>query len=159
MEVITPLLPSSTLTEDKHSTEKLRSSSSSVRIHEIEMANGEFLRLLNVSNSDDYDLSDHFLQQNLRSQILCRYRIPPNTILRAGQTLTVIARHSLVSPFSFLEDLLWNSERCSSSSSVCPSLERTTAMATFISMSNSSSSARWQSLSRLSSLLSTIELI
>ena len=101
MELITPLLPSSTLPEDKHSTLKLRStSSSSVRIHELEMVNGEFLRLLNVSNSDDYDLSDHFLQQNLRSQILCRYRFPPNTVLRSGQTLTVTLL--LVSLLSYL---------------------------------------------------------
>jgi hypothetical protein len=60
-----------------------------IRIHEIEPKYGDYLRLLNVSNSDDYDLSGHFLQQNTGSIPLCRFRFPPNTIIRAGQTVTV----------------------------------------------------------------------
>ena len=60
-----------------------------VRIHEIEQTNGEYLRLLNVSNSDDYDLSGHFLQQNIACTPLCRFPFPYNTIIRAGQTVTV----------------------------------------------------------------------
>jgi hypothetical protein len=60
-----------------------------IRIHEIEPQNGDYLRLLNLSNSDDYDLSGHFLQQNIASKPLCRFRFPPNTIIRAGHTVTV----------------------------------------------------------------------
>ena len=61
-----------------------------IRIHEIESKNGDYLRLLNVSKSDDYDLSGHFLQQNIASKPLCRFRFPSNTFIRAGQTVTVI---------------------------------------------------------------------
>ncbi len=60
-----------------------------VRIHEIEPTNGEYLRLLNISNSDDYDLGGHFLQQNIACTPVCRFRFPYNTIIRAGQTVTV----------------------------------------------------------------------
>ncbi len=61
-----------------------------VRIHEIESRNGDYLRLLNISNSDDYDLSEHFLQQILHSKSFPRFQFPFNTIIRAGQTITVI---------------------------------------------------------------------
>ena len=60
-----------------------------IRIHEIEPTNGDYLRLLNLSNSEDYDLTDHFLQQNISSKPFCRFRFPFNTILGAGQTITV----------------------------------------------------------------------
>jgi hypothetical protein len=60
-----------------------------VRIHEIESKNGDYLRLLNISNSDDYDLGGHFLQQNIACVPVCRFRFPFNTIIRAGQTVTV----------------------------------------------------------------------
>ena len=45
--------------------------------------------MLNVSKSDDYDLTEHFLQQTFHSKIVCRFHFPSNTILRAGQTITV----------------------------------------------------------------------
>ena len=60
-----------------------------IRIHEIESKNGDYLRLLNVSKFDDYDLSEHFLQQNIHSKIVCRFQFPFNTIIKAGQTITV----------------------------------------------------------------------
>jgi hypothetical protein len=60
-----------------------------IRIHEIESKNGDYLRLLNISNSIDYDLSEHFLQQNIHSKPICRFQFPYNTIIRAGQTITV----------------------------------------------------------------------
>lgn len=62
---------------------------SNIRIHEIEPMSGECLRLLNISNSDDYDLGGHFLQQNLACTPVCRFRFPYNTVIRAGQTVTV----------------------------------------------------------------------
>ncbi|CAF1671935.1 unnamed protein product [Adineta ricciae] len=60
-----------------------------IRIHEIEPKNGDYLRLLNVSNSDEYDLSGHFIQQNTPSKPLCRFRFPFNTIIQPGQTITI----------------------------------------------------------------------
>ncbi|CAF4858184.1 unnamed protein product, partial [Rotaria socialis] len=36
---------------------KMGNALTNVRIHEIESTNGDYLRLLNISNSDDYDLS------------------------------------------------------------------------------------------------------
>ena len=60
-----------------------------IRIFEIESKNGDYLRLLNLSNSDDYDLTGHFLQQNTNEKLICRYRFPSNTFIRAGQTITV----------------------------------------------------------------------
>ncbi|CAF0924570.1 unnamed protein product [Rotaria sp. Silwood1] len=68
---------------------KMGNALTNVRIHEIESNNGDYLRLLNISNSDDYDLSGHFLQQNIACVPVCRFRFPQGTILRAGQTITV----------------------------------------------------------------------
>ncbi|CAF0845747.1 unnamed protein product [Adineta steineri] len=68
---------------------KMGSALVNIRIHEIEPTNGEYLRLLNISNSDDYDLGGHFLQQNIACAPVCRFRFPYNTIIRAGQTVTV----------------------------------------------------------------------
>jgi len=70
-----------------------------VRIHEIEPENGDYLRLLNVSNSDDYDLSDHFIQQNIACVPTSRFKFPSNTFIRAGQTVTV---STFLSSFSLL---------------------------------------------------------
>ena len=60
-----------------------------IRIYEIEPITGEYLRLFNVSNSDDYDLSGHFLQQNVSCVPISRFHFPRNTIIGAGQTITV----------------------------------------------------------------------
>ncbi|CAF2972931.1 unnamed protein product [Rotaria sp. Silwood2] len=68
---------------------KLGNALTNVRIHEIEPVNGDYLRLLNISNSDDYDLSGHFLQQNIACVPVCRFRFPQGTIIRAGQTITI----------------------------------------------------------------------
>ncbi|CAF1453847.1 unnamed protein product [Adineta ricciae] len=68
---------------------KMGNTLSNIRIHEIEPMNGEYLRLLNISNSDDYDLGGHFLQQNLACTPVCRFRFPYNTVIRAGQTVTI----------------------------------------------------------------------
>ncbi|UJR34313.1 hypothetical protein I4U23_021716 [Adineta vaga] len=65
-----------------------------IRIYEIEPKNGDYLRLLNVSNSDDYDLSGHFIQQNVPSKPLCRFRFPFNTIIQPGQTVTIWCGHT-----------------------------------------------------------------
>ncbi|CAF3651988.1 unnamed protein product [Rotaria socialis] len=68
---------------------KMGNALTNVRIHEIESTNGDYLRLLNISNSDDYDLSGHFLQQNIACVPVCRFRFPQNTVIRAGQTVTI----------------------------------------------------------------------
>lgn len=68
---------------------QMGSATGHVRIHEIESNNGEYLRLFNTSNSIDYDLTGHFLQQNMACVPICRFRFPFNTIIRAGQTVTV----------------------------------------------------------------------
>ncbi|CAF4060846.1 unnamed protein product [Adineta steineri] len=65
-----------------------------IRIHEIEPKNGDYLRLLNISNSDQYDLSGHFLQQNTASKPLHRFRFPFNTIIQPGQTITIWCANS-----------------------------------------------------------------
>ncbi|CAF1069296.1 unnamed protein product [Didymodactylos carnosus] len=67
---------------------KMGNALTSVRIHEIEQ-NGDYLKLLNVSNSEDYDLSNHFIQQNVACLPTCRFRFPPQTVIKAGQTVTV----------------------------------------------------------------------
>lgn len=90
----------------------MKSALTNVRIHEIESKNGDYLRLLNISNTDDYDLSGHFIQQNIACVPISRFRFPFNTIIRAGQTITVIyyfifktTKFNLV--FFFFKDLVW----------------------------------------------------
>ncbi|CAF1071258.1 unnamed protein product [Rotaria sordida] len=68
---------------------KMGNALTNVRIHEIESNNGDYIRLLNISNSDDYDLSGHFLQQNIACVPVCRFRFPQGTIIRTGQTITI----------------------------------------------------------------------
>lgn len=107
------------------------SATSIVRIHEIDPINGEYLRLLNTSNNVDYDLAGHFLQQNVACVPTCRFRFPLNTIIRAGQSITV----KIVNlQFSMLHrniwlDLLWSTEKCRTSTTWCSGLERTETMA------------------------------
>ncbi len=99
-----------------------------IRIHEIESKNGDYLRLLNISNTDDYDLSNHFLQQNIHAKPFCRFRFPFNTIIGPGQTLTVKRDffHQYFYLFSvYSKDLVWTGERYYSTTTICFSLERT----------------------------------
>lgn len=62
---------------------------SPIRIHEIEQINGEYLRLLNISNTDDYDLTGYYIQQNISCIPSTRFTFPSNTFIRSGQTITV----------------------------------------------------------------------
>ena len=101
-----------------------------VRIHEIEEQNGDYLCLLNISNTEDYDLSGHFLQQNIACIPLCRFRFPVNTIIKAGQTVTVNKekRNSCEKNIVFLKDLVWHNERDRTTTSTCICLERAEKM-------------------------------
>ncbi|CAF3547900.1 unnamed protein product [Rotaria socialis] len=60
-----------------------------IRIHEIESRHGDYLRLINLSNSDDYDLSGHYLQQTISTKPLGLFRFPFNTVIGAGHTVTI----------------------------------------------------------------------
>ncbi|CAF1232614.1 unnamed protein product, partial [Didymodactylos carnosus] len=96
---------------------KMGSALTSIRIHEIEQ-NGDYLRLLNVSNSDDYDLSNHFIQQNVACLPVCRFRFPPQTVIRAGQTVTIWCGTKNIDPqpphiFVWKQQRRWeNSSEC-----------------------------------------------
>ena len=72
-----------------------------IRIDEIEPEKGGYLRLRNFSHSEDYDLSEHFLEQTIDSKVLCRFKFPFDTILQAGQTITVRLFSSLLRNFFF----------------------------------------------------------
>ncbi|CAF1250966.1 unnamed protein product [Rotaria sp. Silwood1] len=96
-EITTPVIPSLYSHSLKQNQSELKSKMdniiTNIRIHEIESKNGDYIRLLNISNSDDYDLSEHYLQQTIHSKSICRYQFPSNTIIRAGHTVTVWCGH------------------------------------------------------------------
>ena len=77
------------LRENEILDEPLTNVLTDIRIDEIEWKNGDYLRLINRSSSNDYDLTDHFIQQTIHSKLFCRFLFPFDTILRAGQTITV----------------------------------------------------------------------
>ncbi|CAF0764878.1 unnamed protein product [Rotaria sordida] len=96
-EITTPIIPYSYSNSSKENQSELKAKIeniiTNIRIHEIESKNGDYIRLLNLSNSDDYDLSGHYLQQIIASKPICRFRFPSNTIIRAGHTVTVWCGH------------------------------------------------------------------
>jgi hypothetical protein len=104
-----------------------------IRIHEIEPINGEYLRLLNNSRTIDYDLTGHALQQNIAFVPVARYRFPLNTILRAGQTVTVGTSRSIPTKNAIdMDSIGLGLVRCietrRSSTAAHSSLERTKTM-------------------------------
>jgi hypothetical protein len=62
-----------------------------VKIHEVNK-DGYFIRLLNVSNSLDEDLSNYTLQQVVSTMPVAVYRLGANVKLPPGHTLTVWSR-------------------------------------------------------------------
>lgn len=62
-----------------------------VKIHEVNK-NGYYIRLLNVSNTIDEDLSNYTIQQVVSTMPVAVYRLPPATKLLPGHTLTVWSR-------------------------------------------------------------------
>ncbi|CAF4802903.1 unnamed protein product, partial [Rotaria sp. Silwood2] len=96
-EIITPIIPYSYSNSSKQNQLEIKSKietiTKNIRIHEIEQKNGDYLRLLNISNSDDYDLSGHYLQQTIDSKQFSCFRFPFNTIIRAGHTITIWCGH------------------------------------------------------------------
>jgi hypothetical protein len=68
-----------------------------VKIHEVNK-NGYYIRLLNVSNTIDEDLSNFTIQQVVSTMPVAVYRLPPATKLLPGHTLTVWSRTDEVQP-------------------------------------------------------------
>jgi hypothetical protein len=62
-----------------------------VKIHEVNK-NGYFVRLLNLSNTVDEDLSNYTLQQMVSAMPVAVFRIPSGTKLAPGHTMTVWSR-------------------------------------------------------------------
>jgi hypothetical protein len=68
-----------------------------VKIHEVNK-NGYYIRILNVSNTIDEDLSNYTIQQVVSTMPVAVYRLPPATKLLPGHTLTVWSRTDEVQP-------------------------------------------------------------
>lgn len=68
-----------------------------VKIHEVNK-NGYFIRLLNVSNTYEEDLSNYTIQQMVSSMPVAVFRLPCPTKLEPGHTITVWARTDEVEP-------------------------------------------------------------
>ena len=62
-----------------------------VKIHEVNK-NGYYIRLLNVSNTQDEDLSNYTIQQVVSTMPVAVYRLPSFTKLPPGHTITVWSR-------------------------------------------------------------------
>lgn len=62
-----------------------------VKIHEVNK-NGYFIRLLNVSNTIDEDLSNYSIQQMVATMPVAVFRLPQGTKLPPGHTITIWAR-------------------------------------------------------------------
>lgn len=79
-----------------------------VKIHEVNK-DGYFIRLLNVSSTQDEDLSNYTLQQVVSTMPVAVYRLAANVKLPPGHTLTVWSRTDQVQeqpPFTFV----WNEQ-------------------------------------------------
>lgn len=79
-----------------------------VKIHEVNK-NGYFIRLLNVSNIHEEDLSNYTIQQMVSSMPVAVFRLPCSTKLEPGHTITVWARTDEVEqqpPHTFV----WNEQ-------------------------------------------------
>ena len=62
-----------------------------VKIHEVNK-NGYYVRLLNLSNTVDENLSNYTIQQVVSTMPVAVFRIPANTKLAPGHTMTVWSR-------------------------------------------------------------------
>ena len=62
-----------------------------IKIHEVNK-NGYYIRILNVSNNCDEDLSVYSIQQMVSSMPVSTYFFPNNLKILAGHTVTVWAR-------------------------------------------------------------------
>ncbi|RMZ93700.1 lamin-B2-like isoform X1, partial [Brachionus plicatilis] len=79
-----------------------------VKIHEVNK-NGYYIRLLNVSNTYEEDLSNYTIQQMVSSMPVAVFRLPYPTKLEPGHTITVWARTDEVEqqpPHTFV----WNEQ-------------------------------------------------
>ena len=68
-----------------------------VKIHEVNK-NGYYVRLLNVSNTVDEDLSFYTIQQTVCMMPVAIFRLPAYTKLQPGHTLTVWSRSDEIEP-------------------------------------------------------------
>jgi hypothetical protein len=59
-----------------------------IKIHEVEK-NGYFVRLMNMSNNVEEDLSSYAIEQRVATQPVAVYRFPDNVKIKPGQTATV----------------------------------------------------------------------
>ncbi|CAF0848200.1 unnamed protein product, partial [Brachionus calyciflorus] len=79
-----------------------------VKIHEVNK-NGYYIRLLNVSNKYEEDLSNYTIQQMVSSMPVAVFRLPYPTKLEPGHTITIWARTDEVEqqlPHTFV----WNEQ-------------------------------------------------
>jgi hypothetical protein len=67
---------------------KQKSYIGNVKIHEVNK-NGYYIRLLNVSSTQEEDLSNYSIQQMVSTMPVAVYRIPASIKLCPGKTLTV----------------------------------------------------------------------
>lgn len=59
-----------------------------IKIHEINK-NGYYIRLINVSNNIDENISNYLIEQMVSNKPINIYRFPNNLILKAGHTVTI----------------------------------------------------------------------
>jgi hypothetical protein len=59
-----------------------------IKIHEINK-NGYYIRLINVSNNIDENISNYLIEQMVSNKPISVYKFPNNLILKAGHTVTV----------------------------------------------------------------------
>lgn len=80
-----------------------------IKIHEVNK-NGYYVRLLNVSNTHEEDLSNFSIQQMVSTMPVAVYRFPQPTKLAPGNTITVWSRTEEIEqqpPHTFV----WNEQK------------------------------------------------